>query len=433
MSNQQTEDDQGEMSDASVTRRDAMKFALFVPFVREQSGANFVSTDGLAPSSQTTGFTPTSIAAAGRTVTFDGSLGQNAEAVAIDGRTAILGLPPTATESGPNTGRSVILTGSEGRWTPEATLTPDGDGGQFGRAVALGGPTAVIGAEMGSESAGDHAGSAAVFNRADGEWTRSATLKAPRYTGIDFFGTSVAVADATVLVGASTATTGGHRSGAAYVYTRSDGAWSRETTLAPPSNTIEAFGRSVALDGHRAVIGAKRGDGGPTDSGLVFVYRRKRGTWHPQCSLAPRGTDRDDTFGKALATGGGTIVAGAPTETNESGRNAGAVYIFSRSIGHWRQQTVLRDEDGGTDYKFGTDVALDGDAMLIASEFGGGPVAVTRTGGTWRRAKGPGTNGQLSTKPGTSVALEGGRALFAIDGQPDRSGEAGKSVEVFEP
>lgn len=433
MSERPAEDDQGETSEASITRRTAMKLALFVPFVHEQSGTNFVSTAGVTPRPQTSTFTPTSITAARRVVTFEGALGQNAEAVAIDGRTAIFGLPPTATESGPTTGRGVIVTRSEGSWTPEATLTPEGDSGQFGRAVALDGSTAVIGAEMGPEPAGDHAGSAAVFDRADGEWARSATMKAPNTGGIDFFGTAVAVADETVLVGASTASTAGRRSGAAYVYTRSDDAWSRETTLVPPIDTIEAFGRSVATDGDTVVIGARRADGGPTDSGLVFVYRRTGGTWHSQGSLAPRGSDRDDSFGKALATDGGTIVAGAPTETNDSGMNAGTVYTFSRSTGQWRQQTVLRDEDGGTDHKFGTDVALDGDAMLIASEFGGGPVAVTRAGGTWRRVRGPGTNGQLFTKPGTAVALEGGRAVLGIEGQSDRSGETSGSVEVFEP
>jgi hypothetical protein len=433
MSDWKVDDDQLETSDTSITRRTAMKLAFFVPFLREQSVTITVSTEGLTPPSQTSTLTPTSITVARRAVTFDGSLGQNVETVAMDGPTAIFGVPPTATESGPAAGRGVILRRSDGSWTPEATLTPDGDSGQFGRAVAVNGTNAVIGAEMGPEPARDHAGSAAVFNRADGEWTRSATLKPPHTGGIDFFGTAVAVAEDTVLVGASSATTAGRKSGAAHVYTRSGESWSRETTLVPPTDTIEAFGRSVDLDGDTAVIGARRADGGPTDSGLVFVYRRIGRTWHSQGSLAPRGTDRDDTFGKALATDGGTIVAGAPTETNNNGMNAGSVYTYSWSTGQWRQQTVLRDKDGGADHKFGTDVALDGDAMLIASEFGGGPVTVTQTGGTWRRVKGPGTKGQLSTKSRTSVAMEDGRAMLGIDGQADRSGEISGSVEVFEP
>ncbi len=142
-----------------------------------------------------------------------------------------------------------------------------------------------------------------------------AYLKAGNTGADDFFGLSVAVSGDTAVIGApaegSNATTvdgdgnnnGAHASGAAYVFTRSSlGTWSQQAYLkASNSGASDQFGRSVAISGDTAVIGALGeasnattvdGDGSNNDagdSGAAYVFTRSSGgTWSQQAYLKAR-------------------------------------------------------------------------------------------------------------------------------------------------
>jgi hypothetical protein len=403
----------------SITRRTVLKLAAAVPFLSDGAVAG---TARATERGDTRANALAAVRAGERTVAVDGVVGQHAAAVDLDDGTALVGVPPTP-ETTASVGRAVVLRRSEGAWSRRATLSPDGDDGQFGGTVALDGRTAVVGGELGPDPAGDHGGSAAVFAREGDAWSRRATLHAPDSRGVDLFGTAVDVADDTVLVGASTAgVDSGRDVGAAFVFARSSGAWRRTATLVPGVDGIVEFGRAVALDGETAVVGGRRTDGGHSDSGVVFVYRRRGGRWREQARLTPPGSDRDDGFGAALAVAGGTVLAGAPTESNESGTNAGGAHVFVRRNGVWRRQEALREENGGTAGAFGTAVALDGDVALVGGESGDGPTVFARSGAGWT------TGETVPTDAGdtavTGVALDGTRAVVGTGGDADRPAES---------
>jgi hypothetical protein len=64
-----------------------------------------------------------------------GGAAKHAAAVALDGTTALVGVPP-APETATTVGRAVVLTRSGGGWTQQTVLSPDGDGGarrRYGR------------------------------------------------------------------------------------------------------------------------------------------------------------------------------------------------------------------------------------------------------------------------------------------------------------
>lgn len=362
-----------------------------------------------------------------------GDLGRHATAVALDGTTAVVGVPPAPDETGANEGRAVVLARTGRGWRRWTTLVPDGETGQFGRAVALDGNTAIVGAELGPDPARNHAGSAAVYTTNGATWTRRATLAGDSTGDVDLFGAAVAVADDTVLVGARAAESGGRSTGGAFVFTRTGDAWSRTTRLGPQSKAVDEFGRAVAIDGDTAVVGARRTpENGYSDAGVAFVYERSGGTWQKRAELTPSGRSRDDAFGMELAVDTDTIAVGAPRETNALGNNAGAVYVFARRNGRWRQQAGIRDERGTTTREFGTAIALDGDAIVAGSGFGDDPAVFTRSEGTWTRASELRTD---VTRPGavTTVARDGNRTLVGVEEAPARSDDTAGVVEVFEP
>ena len=136
-------------------------------------------------------------------------------------------------------------------------------------AVSADGTTAVVGGRRDNS----FNGAAWVYTRSGGAWTQQGTkLVGTGATGTAYQGQSVAVsADGT------TAVVGGYGdnsfNGAAWVYVRSGGVWTQQGTKLVGSNAVGAAnqGRSVALsaDGTTAVVG---GIGDNSNAGAAWVY-----------------------------------------------------------------------------------------------------------------------------------------------------------------
>ena len=181
--------------------------------------------------------------------------------------------------------------GSPASWSQQAYLkasnTDERD--YFGGSVTLDDTTLVIGAwgeaSMATGVNGDqadnsapNAGAAYVFGREQGQWSQQAYLKASNTETRDEFGRTVALAGATLVVGAwgeSSLTTGingdqvnnnAPDAGAVYVFGRtpagSPATWSQQAYL-KASNTDEAdeFSRSVAIDANYIAVAAHSEDG----------------------------------------------------------------------------------------------------------------------------------------------------------------------------
>ena len=261
-------------------------------------------------------------------------------------------------------------------WTQQAFLkasnTNLNDG--FGFAVAVSGDLAVVGAPGEGSAAtgvgGDQtnndvwkAGAAYVFSRNGTTWQQEAYLKASSTDVDDMFGLSIALSGSTVLVGMdhedSDATgvngdpddNGATDSGAAYLFARHGTSWVREAYLkASNSDTMDHFGRSVAISGNIAVVGAffedscatgvngDQDDNGCGFSGAAYVFVRNDTTWTQEQYLKAFNTEWGDYFGDSVAVSGSMAAIGAPLEdsratgvngdwTDNNAEASGAVYL----------------------------------------------------------------------------------------------------------
>lgn len=236
------------------------------------------------------------------------------EAVAIsgDGNTMIVGAPYDSLDLSGHWGAAYTYRRAAGSWAPLAPLAPavQGTRSEFGSAVAVSddGATLAVGAPSqtvdgeGTAPQIDMAGAVHVFElgASGNTWNRQAQLKAPSADPGDLFGLALALSGDgnTVAVGArceDAASTGiggpqgnnAEDSGAAYVWTRRSGVWTRRAYV-KASNTGErdAFGWSLGLsrDGGSLAVGAawersaSRGIGGNQaddsllDAGAVYLY-----------------------------------------------------------------------------------------------------------------------------------------------------------------
>jgi len=285
-------------------------------------------------------------------------------ALSADGNTALIGDPLDNN----NAGAAWPFVRTDGVWVqqgPKLVGSGAAGGAAQGHSVALSGDgtTALVGAS------GDNNGTGAawVFTRSSGAWSQQGTKIAASGTIGDEAGSAVAISSDgnTAVVGAPLAE---KQLGGFYVFIRQNGVWTQQTLIVGPNGVLadsDWFGYAVALsgDGNTIAVGAW----GYNDfSGGTFVYTRTGNNWTQQGSpLVGSGAIGASVqgFSVSLSSDGNTLLVGAPGDNNK----LGAAWVFARSQGVWSQQAKLVEVTGGplmivyTPPGFGDAVALSAD------------------------------------------------------------------------
>ena len=336
-------------------------------------------------------------------------------AVDLHGSTAVVGTPPAMT-AGPQLGAAQVYDLDGGSLSATATLTPAPDtiGGDFGTTTAVGEDLLMVGAPLPGVPGGPHGGAVSVFTPEDGEWSHRWTVTAPETRGVDRFGASLAVDGSSGIVGAPGAT-----AGRATLLEHRRGRLARQV-LTSARDTETMFGRAVARSHRRAVVGARDTE---TGAGVAALYRRAGDRWNRETTVASWRDGLDDGFGAALALEDGVLVVGAPTESTDNGDQAGAAYVFTETAGRWLPRARLRDPAAQPRGAFGRAVAIDDGTVLVAAD--DTATVFTPTSAGWQPTHSLG-GPSMGTVGG--VALDAGAALLGGAG-----GGAGGRVEVFGP
>lgn len=332
-------------------------------------------------------------------------------------------------------------------YSPQKLVASDGAAEDFfGYSVALSGDTVVIGSFKDDDQAlGVDAGSAYVFTRSGKVWSQQAKLTAVDGAPNDTFGGNVVLSSDTIIIGAMRDDDKGENSGSAHVYIRSENIWDHQAKIiAADGAKDDGFGQSLALSGNTVIIGAPRDDDNGQDSGKntgsVYVFTRDGTTWQQQAKLTADDGADGDLFGISVALSGDTILVGADLH-DEVAKNAGAVYVYTRSGNSWSQQAKLTAADGSEIDIFGVRVALSGDTALISARRdddnvmgvdAGSAYIFVRSGTTWsQQEKLTAPDGVADDRFGRSVAVMGDTALVGAMFRDDK-GENSGSAYLFE-
>ena len=317
----------------------------------------------------------------------------------------------------------------------------------FGNSVAVDGDTAVAGAE-GDD--GDK-GSAYVFTKQSGAWSRVAKLTAFERADDDHFGYSVAVEGDTVVVGAYRDDDNGSDSGSAYVFTKPNTGWADATETAKltafDGADRDEFGISVGVDGDTVVVGAW---GDENDTGSAYVFTKPANGW-TSTSTAAKLTAFDgdvrDLFGNSVGVDGATVVVGAVWD-DDSGASSGSAYVFVEpSSGGWATATEtakLTAFDAASGDEFGYSVAVDGDSVVVGAstdndngQASGSAYLFTKPGSGWvtatEAAKLTASDGASLDLFGNSVAVEGDAVVVGAYKDDDHGMDSGSAYLFVKP
>ena len=187
-------------------------------------------------------------------------------------------------------------------------------GTQFGRSVAVSATRIVCGTA--DDRILQNVGSINIF---DINGNEIADITAPDGAANDFFGSSVAISDTAIVVGA-----GGddEASGSVYIYDI-NGNYQTKIT-APDGAANDHFGSSVAISDTAIVVGAAYDDDKGSSSGSAYIYDIN-GNYQNKIT-APDGA-ADDIFGKGVAISDTAIVVGAYRD-DDKGNDSGSAYIW---------------------------------------------------------------------------------------------------------
>ena len=348
------------------------------------------------------------------------------QSVAISGDIAIVG-SQFDDDNGLNSGSAYLFDVSTGeqitKLLPQDGATLD----EFGSSVAIDGDTAIVGARFNDDN-GDGSGSAYLFDVESGQ--QIAKLLPLDGADSDFFGRSVAISGDIAVVGAIYDDDNGSRSGSAYLFDVDSG--KQIAKLLPQDGaSSDYFGHSVAISGHTVIVGAYRDDDNGLTSGSAYLFDVESG--QQIAKLLPHDGAAGDQFGRSVSVSGNTAIVGA-TRDEDNGGNSGSAYLFD--VGSGQQIAKLLPQDGASSDFFGDSVAMSSDTAIVSAsgddDNGGssGSAYLFDIESGKQIAKLVAQDGTILDSFGTSVAMSGDTAVVGAHGDDD-NGIGSGSAYVF--
>ncbi len=232
------------------------------------------------------------------------------------------------------------------------------------------------------------AGSAYIFERdGGGTWNEVQKIVASDRAFNDWFGYAVAISGNYALVGAQNEdedAVGANTissAGSVYLFERDGGGtWNEvQKIVASDRANSDHFGKSLAIDGTYAIVGAETEDEDATgnntllSAGSAYIFERDGGgTWNEAQKIVASDRAAVDLFGATVSISGNYAVVGAYQEDEDTtGGNtldkAGSAYIFERNGGSWGElQKVAASDRADADW-FGFTAAISGNYALIGA------------------------------------------------------------------
>lgn len=321
---------------------------------------------------------------------------------------------------GTNAGSARVYRYDGVAWQPEQALTGPAPfaSQRFGIDVGIDGNRIIVGAgdaEPGCLADPDcETGAAFVFEYDGKSWELVDELLPSAGTPEDSFGSRVAIDGTRALVAAWEDTNeNGTLAGAVYVYERVllFGApfWFETAKLIPSDGAaFERFGSDVAVDGTRAIVGARLAD-------AAYVFEDTPGGWIEVAKLEPPGAAGFGWFAHSVAISGDIAVIGAPEFSTSGGTGRAVVYERFDGFG-WLPTAILTAFDAAPGDDFGNTVSIEGDQILVGArgddDGRGSAHLFWKVNGGWvQRAKLIASSGVAGDSFGQGVAIGNGLAL----------------------
>ncbi|RMB58004.1 T9SS C-terminal target domain-containing protein [Dokdonia sinensis] len=260
-------------------------------------------------------------------------------------------------------------------WEEVQKIVPSdrAENSHFGHAIALSSSIAAIGAR----NKDDNKGGAYIFELENEIWQETAILQPTDDTSRGRFGTSIAIYNETVAVGASDQN---ERRGAVYIYEK-NGDWTEtQKLIASDAMPVDGFGTKIAFFDDMIAISApshefdSNGQNPIQAAGAIYIFEKDNsGQWNETQKIVTSDRALGDLLGSDIALNEDYLIVGASDEDDdENGQNeipsAGSVYIFEKNANSlWEEkQKVVPSERAQVDL-FGGSISLENSTLIVGA------------------------------------------------------------------
>ena len=236
----------------------------------------------------------------------------------------------------------------------------------FGNSIDISGSYVVVGASKDDDN-DDGSGSAYLFKESDGEIKQIAKIKADDGEADDNFGSSVAIYEKYIAIGAPNEDTGKSNAGSVYIYKRDGSDVTQITKLQADDKSSEAhFGSSVAFYNNYLVVGAYN----ENKEGAVYIFKKDdNDNFDQKAKLEGSNEEENDKFGYSVSIDGKKVVVGVPGDNSNKGR-AYLYKIVENDDGSFKEVDKLDDFNGNDtddDDYFGYSVSIDNGYIVVGA------------------------------------------------------------------
>ena len=286
-----------------------------------------------------------------------------------------------ASPAGSTTTGAVYVFNLDGTGQIKFTASDVANGDVFGDSVALSDSKIIVGAGYKTDNGVFRSGAVYVYNYdGTGEVKITPSDGAP----LAYFGSSVSTDGNKIVVGAYK---DDFSVGAIYIYNMDGTGEIKITAFDKTLSTRNSYGTSVAIGDNKIVVGASGDDDNGSNSGAIYVYDTNEllsryNIVAPFETLKKENLARklvgylvntDDNFGSASASGQNRVVISAVDESNPSpyASECGAIYIYDQDMNYIKRVIA---SDAYQDGDFGRSVAIGDNKIVVGAA---GPTSAT--------------------------------------------------------
>ena len=333
-------------------------------------------------------------------------------------------------DNGLNSGSVYIFEWDGSSWVETKLTASDGSADDwFGESVSIDGNRAIVGSALDDDN-GVNSGSVYIFEWDGSSWVET-KLTASDGSADDWFGESVSIDGNRAIVGSALDDDNGVNSGSVYIFEWDGSSWVETKLTASDGTANDRYGFSASLSGDKVIVGAFLDDDNGSSSGSIYVYEWDGSSWVETKLTASDGA-ADDWFGYSVSIHDNIAVSGARFDNN-NGIDSGSAYIFEWDGSNW-VETKLTASDGAADDLYGTTVSINGNRVIVGAEAdddngseSGSIYVYEWNGSSWIETKLTAGDGSLNDYYGTSVSIEGNRAVVGAYGDDDNGGSSGSA------
>ena len=281
--------------------------------------------------------------------------------IAIDNGVVAVGAPFDS-DNGTYSGSAYLFDASTG--VQIAKLLPnDGEmGDRFGNSIAIDGDIVAIGARL-DDDHGLSSGSVYLFDVSTG--VQLAKLLPSEGATNALFGTSIDIEGGIVAIGAELEIINKVHTGSAYVFDVSTGLQLAKL-LPHDGESFDHFGSSIAIENGIVAVGAYRHDSSDFDTGAAYLFDAHTGLQLSKLLASDRASG--DFFGYSIDMNNGVVVVGANGANwdDDGDFGAGMAYVYDAST---RQELAkFIPSDGAFGDNCGSSIAIENGVVAIGSE-----------------------------------------------------------------